>query len=349
MEFMKQLKKIVFKILDFSQLPRIGRYLSRKKVIILTYHSFTDQTSFEDIEDYQDMRLNVENFKKHLRLLSSHYNVIPIDQVVAHYSEGTEIPDNSVVITIDDGYQGVYDFAFPVLRDFRMPATFFLSTDFVNCKDLLWHDRVAYSLNTTHEPNVNLSIGGENITLMLGTKAQKLESARRLFPILKSIDRDSFRDAVEQLEFKTGSGLSLEGELPSIYASVDWGQVKEMMGSGLISVGSHTTSHMILTRCSPETAAKELYDSKRIIEQETGRSCELFCYPNGTIKDFDERTVEQLKGCGYSCALTTIPGMNTEGADVFQLKRLSAPPHLSEFSVTLAGVKQVITSIKRFM
>ena len=122
-----------------------------------------------------------------------------------------------------------------------------------------------------------------------------------------------------------------------------------MAGSGLISIGSHTTSHVILTRCAPEAVRKELSLSRQIIEQETGQVCRMFCYPNGTSGDFDSHTREQLREMDYHCGLTSVAGLNDENSDVLELKRFGAPQDLAEFALTVSGFRLLLSRVKGFL
>ena len=46
-----------------------------------------------------------------------------------------KLKSSSTVITLDDGYQNNYSVAFPVLREFALPATVFIATGFINTDD----------------------------------------------------------------------------------------------------------------------------------------------------------------------------------------------------------------------
>ena len=101
---------------------------------------------------------------------------------------------------------------------------------------------------------------------------------------------------------------------------LSWDDIKIMYANG-ISFGSHTVTHPIMSKISPEQAMWEIYESKKIIESHLGSPVRTFAYPNGKEEDFDHTTKALLQDAGYICALTTIFGTNAYGHDLFALRR----------------------------
>lgn len=58
-----------------------------------------------------------------------------------------------------------------------------------------------------------------------------------------------------------------------------WAGAKEMVDSGLVTIGSHTHSHALLDRLSPEAAADELDRSRDLIGEHLGVTADHFAYP----------------------------------------------------------------------
>ena len=90
--------------------------------VILMYHRFGE-------DQYPSTNVRLEQFEEHLEVLAQgQYNVLPLDDIVAHLQSGEPLPDRTVAITIDDAYLSVYEQAFPRLQRYGFTATIFVAT-----------------------------------------------------------------------------------------------------------------------------------------------------------------------------------------------------------------------------
>jgi peptidoglycan/xylan/chitin deacetylase (PgdA/CDA1 family) len=89
----------------------------------------------------------------------------------------------------------------------------------------------------------------------------------------------------------------------------------------LVSIGSHTLTHPILTTLTEPEAEVEIGESRRLIEKRLGRACEFFCYPNGDISRFALQCVRQH----YRAALTVTSDWVKPGCDPHLVPRFHAP------------------------
>lgn|GEM_PF-65208 len=97
-----------------------------------------------------------------------------------------------------------------------------------------------------------------------------------------------------------------------------WDELAEMVAGGC-SVGSHTVTHMDLTRASTERAGEELSASKQMLEERLGVPVEFLSYPFGR---YDERVVRLAKEAGYRGAVSSYPRARTSEDDPFALGRM---------------------------
>jgi peptidoglycan/xylan/chitin deacetylase (PgdA/CDA1 family) len=103
---------------------------------------------------------------------------------------------------------------------------------------------------------------------------------------------------------------------------LSWAAAQEMVASGLITVGSHTHSHALLDRLSPEDAAEELDRSRQLIEDKLGVAADHFAYPKAVAPTSPE--IEALVRDRFRSAALAGNRPNTYGYT--DLHRLSRTP-----------------------
>jgi peptidoglycan/xylan/chitin deacetylase (PgdA/CDA1 family) len=97
-------------------------------------------------------------------------------------------------------------------------------------------------------------------------------------------------------------------------------QVRDWLAAGQ-RIGAHTLTHPHLTRLSEAEARREIFDSKRKLEDRFGVAIDDFCYPYG---DFNPRVRDLVIEAGYHTAVSTVAGVNGPGADRHALQRCFA-------------------------
>ena len=355
------MRRTVCFILYIFQVHIFLRYVNRRKVVILAYHGFTDIENPPGIENYQGKHLNIKRFRCQVRYLAEHFNVITLDQFIQHHKDKIKIPNNSVIITIDDGYESNYTLAFTVLKELKLPVSIFLTTDFIDNKEYLWPDKLEYALNYSKFKELEVTIANEEHKFLLDSNIQKCLCHQKIRAKLKSLSQELRNGAVMKLEDKLGVTLESEKGVSKLFQPLTWQQISQMLNSKLIAFGSHTHSHVIVSKCKHDHMEQELVLSKDIIENKTASHCETFAYPNGAIGDFNDETKTLLEKCGYNCGLTTLPGHCDNSSDLFQLKRVLISNKMShfEFAVNLHLahmlnrlehiIKAILLQIKQFV
>lgn len=77
---------------------------------------------------------------------------------------------------------------------------------------------------------------------------------------------------------------------------------KEILGlSKDFEIGAHTMTHPRLTKVNEEEAFKEISESKKYLENLTGKEIKSFCYPGG---NYNKNVKELVKKAGFSYART---------------------------------------------
>lgn len=106
-------------------------------VPILCYHQFTREASSNN-----RMVVTEKEFRQQMRYLKENgFEVISLVEFTQFINGQLELPEKSVVITIDDGYKSFQDIALPILKRYDFPSTVFVYPDFVGARVALgWQD-----------------------------------------------------------------------------------------------------------------------------------------------------------------------------------------------------------------
>lgn len=103
---------------------------------ILMYHSISTNSTL----GFRKFTLRPDQFISHLAYLREQgYQAISVAKLAEIRSQGQRqlLPAKPVVITFDDGFMDFYTTAFPILQEYRFPASLFLVTGYLG-RTSLW-------------------------------------------------------------------------------------------------------------------------------------------------------------------------------------------------------------------
>jgi len=312
---------------------------------VLMYHRVVDNPFVDHDQTELGLIVSTAVFEKQIAYLSRNYNVIPLQTLAEVLRDGGQLPPRTVAISFDDGWRDNYTHAYPILRKYNVPATIFLTTDFIGTKEVMWFHQVGLILGSgrlsAHQivdiVRTEVCKGSELLPQWLSdsTKAIEIVSDLSLFlDNLKPFDFLLVRRIIDSLML--GANLSMKDWQNNEWI-MTWDDVRAA-DPQIIQFGSHGQSHQIMTGQKREELEKELVESKNVIEKQLDRSIGLLAYPNG---DYNSDVIELTRAAGYMAAFAT-GGMGRIGGDpnLFAIRRLGIHEGSSmnisgEFSKTL--------------
>lgn len=309
-------------------------FLTREIPRIFLYHRFAA------VPQQNQGAVDVESFRWQLRQLSRKWQVVSFAKYLQFRKEG-KIPPYLVVLTIDDGYRDFYDIAYPELKRHNMPATFFITTDFIDGKIWLWPDRIRYTLENSTMANVDFPIGSSTIIIRTETKKSRGEAWDLLVDYCIHVDDQEKWRTIARLESLLQ--VTLPQKTPEAYRAASWDQLREMADNG-IEIGAHTITHPILSRISRDRVDEEVSGSRRIIEEKLGREVVSFCYPNSRPADIKPGVVEAVEKAGYKGA---VHEFGPDFSDLFRIPRLGVFNDKVDFLWKLCGMETCMMLWKR--
>src|SRR3989338_1004981 len=136
------------------------------------------------------------------------------------------------------------------------------------------------------------------------------------FPLLKKYGMTAtfyvYTDPIGKTQYVTKDRTNPIGKVQYL----SWKDIKEMNAAGM-TIASHTLSHPHLNRLSVEELAKEIADTKRILEEHLGKQILHFATPFGEI---NARGIATVRAAGYLTCRTTDDGVFHSVARLLKLR-----------------------------
>lgn len=191
------------------------------------------------------------------------------------------------LITFDDGWKDVVDFAAEPLKKFGLPAIVFVCPASIESGEkTLWFEESYRLILKSVKERKTLSFFEEGRT--------PKEIAKKTLEKLKRKSRAERKEIVLKLR----ESVKVSDEPPRLLC---WDDLKKLIAIG-VEPHCHTLTHEILTCLSDSEIQANLEECKRLMLERVGFSPKLLAYPNG---EADERVAKVVKSCGFEVAFTT--------------------------------------------
>jgi peptidoglycan/xylan/chitin deacetylase (PgdA/CDA1 family) len=202
------------------------------------------------------------------------------------------LPRNTLFLTFDDGYRDNFDVAAPILADLNIPATFFITTGFIDGIATAWW----YPLWDFCMSDKSLSTEIASGVKFWHGSGGKLSAALRLFCEMREV---ALAMTPNELEEFAHALIDTTGYLDAGNMFINWNAVRELAQSSLLSVGGHTASHACMDVMTEEEIMRDLLSSRQRFLEEGVKEVDLFAYPAGRANESASLAVQQA---GYDVA-----------------------------------------------
>lgn len=258
------------------------------------------------------------SFQRQMRHLALRYRVVSMPEVLDAVERNKPLPDRAVLITFDDAYTDFADNAWPILQQFRLPATVFVPTAFPDHPELVfWWERLYHAFAQTTRRELSDSPLGP---LPLAKPDQR---RRGLLALVEYVQTRPFDAAMKLVDHVCAQLVEHPHNTSSV---LSWYRLRQLAADG-VTLGSHTRTHPIMTQISPQQVREEVRQSQADLKREIGFAPPIFCYPNG---DHNDTVTRILRAEGVVLAFTVLSGENhLDSADLLRLRRTSIWPRTS--------------------
>ena len=319
MEHKLFIKRLTSQILSYSGIFSV---LSKKSndAIILMYHRITNKEKDNSDGIQPGMYVSPRSFRSHLKYLKKNYTVLPLSKLIDRHNNGLTLK-GYCSITFDDGWLDNYSEAYPLLREYKLPATIFLATGYIGTNEMFWPEKLVYYLSQVNFIS-STNTGSLLERLKIDLKSDAKYSGDVFEKAIIALKKWSPKDRQKLLSHLKNQCKNH----PSVRLLMNWDEVIEMQKSGLIEFGAHTVNHVILDQVKLEEAEREISQSRSVIYEKLGIMPELFAYPNG---NYTSEIKELLKKHGFKAAVITRKGKLGKNHDLYEIPRIGVHQDIS--------------------
>lgn len=196
------------------------------------------------------------------------YTFISCEQLIDNLNKKAACPRGAAWISLDDGWKDNINNVIPTAIEFDIPVTLFICTDSVESGAFWWREVRQY--------------------------ARYIPAKFRNPAKLRQMPDEGRKQILKLMRQMTA-------HLPSKREAITIEDIRNISALSQVTIGSHTASHPVLPNCTDQDIDYELGESKRKLEEWTGKPARALAYPSGA---FDDRTKQWLQKHGYELAAT---------------------------------------------
>ncbi len=289
--------------------------------LVLLYHRL------DDTADVHDLSIPSGLFEAQLQWLRTNCTLMQLDELLST-SPADAWPERPVAITFDDGYLDNLTVAAPLLSMYGVPATFFVTSRWLDAPGEYWWDTLERILWTSvlGSGGFQIDIAGEPTDFSAATTEARDAAHVRLHDALVHAplaERDRIMDA---LRAWAGTGAPVRAERRPMLAD----ELRQLARIPGMDIGGHTVNHVALPDQPRDVQEREVTECRTALALLTGRPIELFAYPYGAVDRHGAGHIRRSHRWGLSCDARQL-GDSFDAARVprLEVKRLE-PAALSD-------------------
>jgi peptidoglycan/xylan/chitin deacetylase (PgdA/CDA1 family) len=312
---------------------------------VITYHGVLPEGHRPIDPGFDGSLITAETFRRQLRLLKAHYNVITPDEMLGWCRGGHKLPPRAVLLTCDDGFLSNLTEMLPVLQEEGLRCLFFVTGAVAGeARTMLWYQELLLVFLRARAGAFKICHDGLEISGVLGERKQRRGLWWNSVKRLSQFDAESRERFVEAAHGYFGLENTLEFLLSSYpqarrhFCLLTRNELRQLAAAGM-TIGAHTLSHPVLSQMASALAWHEIAESRARLEAALGTEIWAFAYPFGDAGSVNPAVVAMAKQAGFDAAFMNMGGGLGAELPHFEIPRVhvNAGMALAEFEAHVAG------------
>ena len=311
---------------DSKSVPSVPIEIKKNQLIIVTYHYVRPlkNSRFPKLK-----ALELDAFKRQLDYLSSKYNFITAEELIAHTNGEKKLPLNPCYLTFDDGFKDQVKYVMPELMRRNIQGSFFISAKPIHERQLLDVHAIHYILACSEIESLRDIF---DIECLKYISSSQLNSFKEDYSFPESYDSSEIifikkmlqyvlpidvREKIISTLFDKYVGLNPSDFANELYLSTE--DIKILIKNGM-HIGNHGFQHTHMGESSFSEQNEEILLSLEYMKKfDLNFEDWIMCYPHGS---YNNDSLEILKNNKCLIGLTTNSGLATlDKTKLLELKR----------------------------
>jgi peptidoglycan/xylan/chitin deacetylase (PgdA/CDA1 family) len=249
----------------------------------------------------EHMKVSPEYLKNFLNERRKTHSFISLDDLYEMSISKEKIKNKKKIIlmTFDDGYRDNYEYVLPIFDEMSIPFTVYITNSFPDKTSFLWW----YVLEDILMQNDRILLSnGEKFDCQTKTEKEKL--FLHLRQIILCLNQENLlNEFINLFSNYKFSYFSYNDAL-----CLSWDMIREMTNNRFCTIAAHTMNDKTLNKLLFEQLDMEIKQSKKKLEELTGKEIRHFAYPFGTFDEIGDKEIEYVKKCEFYTACYSFGG-----------------------------------------
>jgi len=274
--------------------------VEKDSVMALYFHGIFKDKSEIDLNHVDPQQgFTLDNYRTVIEhYLRANYQFITPDDLL----QGLDASGKYLMLTFDDGYYNNHQIL-PLLHEYQIPASFFITTGPVEQNKCFWWDVLYRERKKKGGATANIYQEGLSLKNYTNDRIEKI--------LIKEFGKDCFKPL---------------SDLDRLFTA---NELRDFSRDKYVFIGNHTKDHGILTNYSSDEVRKQIEGAQESLEKIIGKKVSSIAYPNG---NYSETILDIVKELGFKFGLSTNFYKNSlrpKGDDLLRLGRFCFPNNKS--------------------
>jgi len=248
----------------------IFRRAARVTPLIVYYHMVSDE-EVPHVSNLYRFR-TVSEYKRDLNVLLRSFEPISVQDLLRSLRGEIQLPNDSFLLTFDDGFRECSDIIAPILNEMGIPAIFFLCSAFVDNRELSFDGKKSVLASWIKTKDVGAPTRAKirehlrNVDIITGDVTKGLLSVdykrREVLDLIAKILNTSFGEYLQ-----------------SVRPYLDSSQIRGLLANGH-AIGGHSIDHPRFEYISLEEQIRQTSESINFVRENFSLNYSVFAFPN---------------------------------------------------------------------